>query len=119
MKKQLMTLLTTLSVSCAAGCNVAPLIPRSAASSYPPPGPNLAHSREVSLDVAIQWSVDDQEAINNVDWSLPVPLPTCLDAQVQCDLICEQYGHDVAHCIGNCSRAGLQCRADRLNMPIK
>lgn len=109
MKKQLMTLLTTLSVSCAAGCNVAPLIPRSAASSYPPPGPNLAHSREVSLDVAIQWSVDDQEALDNLDFALSLPALTCEDQEIKCGARCEDAAEHLAECVDYCHKLKQWC----------
>jgi hypothetical protein len=46
---------------------------RPAAITYPAHGTNLAKGRTSSLGEAIQWSVDDQEAVDNVDWSVPVP----------------------------------------------
>jgi hypothetical protein len=112
---KLMTLLTTMSVSCAAACNVAPLIPRSAANSYPPPGPNLAHQHEVSLDLAIQRSVEDEENLSNLDFALSLPALSCEDQEVRCGQHCEGEDDHMSACMVYCADKRKWCDLDSIH----
>jgi hypothetical protein len=112
---KVISFLTAASVSCGVGCHTAPYWqPRTAAVEYPAPVPNVAQAHQASLDDALDHSLRDQDEIASLEDELSLPLPNCLDAQVQCDIICEEYGQLVPQCIGYCSRAGLQCQMDRI-----
>ena len=114
-KKSVMYVLTTLAVSCGtAGCdsfiNTAPLHPRSPATIYPEPGPNMAARREQSLQNMLALSLEQQEEIDVIDF---IPALTCKEQRHQCDQKCWDKSY-INYCMNFCVQRYQWCQLDSI-----